>query len=95
MLAGFNGPKYHIISNREAGFGRFDIAIVPSDSTLPGVIIELKYANSETALQKKAKEALNQIHTKAYDAYPDFHGVKTIWHYGIAFHGKHLCVEMD
>lgn len=95
MLAGFNGPKYRILSNREAGFGRFDIAIIPSDSTLPGVIIELKYANSETALQKKAREALNQIHTKAYDAYPDFHGVKTIWHYGIAFHGKHLCVEMD
>ena len=95
MLAGFNGPKYQILSNREAGFGRFDIAIVPNDNTLPGVILELKYADNETALPQKAKEALAQIHAKAYDKYPDFHGVKTIWHYGIAFHGKHLYVEMD
>ncbi len=95
MLAGFNGPKYQIISNREAGYGRFDIAIVPHDAALPGVIMELKYADSEEALPKKAKEALEQIHAKAYDKYPDFREIKTIWHYGIAFHGKHLCVEMD
>ena len=95
ILAGFNGPKFKVLSNRESGDGRFDIAIVPTDTAFPGVILELKYTDTATSLQKKAREALKQIHDKGYAKYEGFDKVNAIWHYGIAFSGKHLHVEMD
>ncbi|MBR4694587.1 MAG: PD-(D/E)XK nuclease domain-containing protein, partial [Selenomonadaceae bacterium] len=59
----------------------------------PGVILELKSAKSEEAMEEKAKEALRQIGEKAYLAELSRQGVKEIWKYGIAFHGKKVWLE--
>ncbi len=37
--------KYHITSNRESGFGRYDIMLEPVDGELPAVIMEFKVFN--------------------------------------------------
>ncbi|MBR3457426.1 MAG: AAA family ATPase, partial [Selenomonadaceae bacterium] len=85
--------SYRVESNRESGYGRFDIAFFPLKDGAPGVILELKSAKSEEAMEEKAKEALRQIGEKAYLAELSRQGVKEIWKYGIAFHGKKVWLE--
>ena len=85
--------EYRIASNRESGYGRFDIASFPLKENAPGVILELKAAKTETELEAKAKEALLQIADKAYGTELSRQGVKEVWSYGIAFCGKKVWLE--
>ncbi len=83
---------YIIESNRESGYGRFDLAIIPKDVEKTGVIMEFKIAASENELEEKAREALLQIEDREYVAEFQKRGVKEIWKYGIAFCGKKIAV---
>ena len=56
-------PQYTVRSNRESGYGRFDLAIFPKRPTLAGVIMELKVAKDENELEQVAETALEQIET--------------------------------
>ena len=87
----------YVTSNRESGDGRYDIALSPKVSNLPGIIIELKAENNcnENELQELAKTALKQINDKKYDTELKLKGVKTIYKYGVAFSGKHVAVEAE
>lgn len=93
MMACFGHPNYAIRSNRESGFGRFDLAIFPKDKTRPGVVMEFKYARRKEDLSKEAAAAIRQIQDRAYTAELESEGVEKVWLYGIAFHGKEICVE--
>ncbi|MBR2216370.1 MAG: AAA family ATPase, partial [Selenomonadaceae bacterium] len=73
---------YRVKSNRESGYGRFDIAFFPVNNASPGVILELKAAKGITAeeeLMPLAEEALKQIDDKEYIAELTEQGVKEIW----------------
>lgn len=94
MTALFLGSDYTIESNRESGYGRFDLAIFPKDTNTAGVIMEFKVAADETGMADKAKEALQQIEDKEYVTEFQKRGIKDIWKYGIAFCGKKVCVEV-
>lgn len=87
----------YVTSNRESGDGRYDIALSPKVSNLPGIIIELKAEKNcnENKLQELAKTALKQINDKKYDTELKSKGVKTIYKYGVAFSGKHVAVEAE
>lgn len=87
----------YVTSNRESGDGRYDIALSPKVSNLPGIIIELKAEKNcnENELQELAKTALKQINDKKYDTELKSKGVKTIYKYGVAFSGKHVVVEAE
>ena len=87
----------YVTSNRESGDGRYDIALSPKVSNLPGIIIELKAEKNcnEKELQELAKTALKQINDKKYDTELKSKGVKTIYKYGVAFSGKHVAVEAE
>lgn len=87
----------YVTSNRESGDGRYDIALSPKVSNLPGIIIELKAEKNcnENELQELAKTALKQINDKKYDTELKLKGVKTIYKYGAAFSGKHVAVEAE
>ena len=85
--------EYRVASNRESGYGRFDIAFFPLRDGAPGVILELKSAKSEEAMEEKAKEALHQIEEKAYIRELAQQGGKEVWKYGIAFCGKKVWLE--
>ena len=91
LMLGFSvllDGKYRVESNRESGYGRFDIAFFPLKPGTPGVILELKAAGADEELEQKAKEALGQIAGKEYSAEFARQKVAEVWSYGIAFHGK-------
>lgn len=95
MAALFLGKEYTVESNRESGYGRFDLAIFPKDISKAGVIMEFKATDTEKNLKRKAMEALQQIEEKKY--YMEFsqRGIEIVWKYGIAFCGKKVCVETN
>ena len=85
--------EYRVESNRESGYGRFDIAFFPLKQGTPGVILELKSTKSEEELEEVAKAALGQIREKSYPTELARQGVKEVWNYGIAFCGKKVQME--
>ena len=85
--------EYRVESNRESGYGCFDIAFFPLKTGTPGIVLELKSAKSEEELEEKAKEALRQIEEKAYITELSRQGVGEVWKYGIAFCGKKVWLE--
>ena len=85
--------RYEILSNREAGDGRFDICLKPRDVRLPGILIELKAASKAEGLERLAEDALGQICDRHYEeALAD---VKTVLKYGVAFGGKRVEIRME
>ena len=92
--------NYIITSNRESGFGRYDIMLEPKDKNnthYPGIIIEFKVINprKESSLEETVEAALKQIEEKNYDAELVKRGVKeeNIHHYGFAFRGKEVLID--
>ncbi|WP_301963239.1 AAA family ATPase [uncultured Megasphaera sp.] len=90
----FLDKQYIVESNRESGYGRFDIAIFPKDTQKVGVILEFKAAERTESLEKQADEALRQIQDKQYEVEFAKRGIASVWKYGIAFCGKQVCVKM-
>ncbi len=86
------GRRYEVKSNRESGYGRFDLALVPRDTDHPGVVMEFKVAETPEDMETRAHEALAQIEEKAYTTELKAAGVENIWRYGIAFCGKHVYI---
>ena len=92
--------NYILNSNRESGFGRYDIMLEPIDKNngkLPGIVIEFKVFNQkkEDKLEETVENALRQIKEKDYDAELIKRGVKeeNIRHYGFAFRGKEVLID--
>jgi len=85
---------YHVRSNRESGYGRYDVMIIPSNPEKPGVVIEFKKIEHPEELEAAADAALTQIAKKNYAAELQAQGVTHIYSYGIAFKGKELLVKM-
>lgn len=83
---------YQIASNRESGYGRFDLAFFPKEESLAGILMEIKVAGGEDQLAEKAEEALQQIKEKAYLTEFQTRGCMRIHQYGIAFCGKKVCI---
>lgn len=88
-------PDYIVESNRESGYGRFDLAIFPRDTKKAGVVLEFKVAATEHDLSEKAQEALHQISNRQYLTEFAKRGVNNVWQYGIAFCGKKICVRRN
>ena len=90
----FLDKQYIIESNRESGYGRFDIAIFPKDTQKAGVILEFKAADRTESLAKQADEALRQIQDRQYEVEFAKREIASVWKYGVAFCGKQVCVKM-
>lgn len=90
----FLDKQYIVESNRESGYGRFDIAIFPKDTQKAGVILEFKAADRTESLEKQADEALRQIQDRQYEVEFAKREIASVWKYGVAFCGKQVCVKM-
>jgi len=89
--------RYEITSNRESGTGRYDIALMPRNGNLPGILIELKAAKDVSAeqLRQLAQEALTQIEEKQYDTIMKSRKIAPIFKYGVAFSGKNVEIAKE
>lgn len=95
-LVSVMSDQYKVVSNREAGLGRFDIALIPVDKNRTGIMMEFKNTNDKKVdLQALAREALTQINDKEYTAAFAMDGVKDVKKYGLAFCGKQVAVEQS
>lgn len=89
--------KYHITSNRESGFGRYDIMLEPVEiGQSDAIILEFKVIDpeSEADLNATVNNALEQIRHKQYDAQLLARGFRPdqICAYGFAFQGKQVLI---
>ncbi|WP_368254352.1 AAA family ATPase [Blautia wexlerae] len=93
--------QYEICSNRESGFGRYDVMMIPrkpGNRRCPAIIMEFKVHNSkkEETLEETVDHALDQIEAMNYDAQLFARGFerREIRHYGFAFEGKKVLIGM-
>jgi hypothetical protein len=89
---------YYLRSNRESGYGRYDVMMEPKDLSTPAVIMEFKVQNEtagEATLEDTAQNALKQIKEKKYDTELVSRGISAdhILKYGLAFRGKECLIR--
>ncbi|MGL6099325.1 MAG: AAA family ATPase [Fusobacteriaceae bacterium] len=81
---------FYPLSNREAGYGRYDIALEPKDPLGIGYIFEFKVANKLEEMDGLGSEALEQIENKRYRTDMENRGVKDIKEIAMVFYKKSL-----
>jgi hypothetical protein len=94
MLIGLK-DKYEIKSNRESGYGRYDVMLIPYNPSDLGIVMEFKKIGrfEKTDLETAVASALKQIEDKHYDAELRARGVTRILHLGFAFEGKNVAIR--
>ena len=94
MLVGLK-DQYEVKSNRESGFGRYDVMLIPKDKNGLGIIMEFKKidAYDKIDLEKAVTLALKQIEDKRYAQDLLDAGVTNILYLGLAFEGKNVLIR--
>lgn len=88
--------QYEVRSNRESGYGRYDVMLIPRQKNQLAFVLEFKVydAQEELKLEDTVQSALVQIEEKDYDTELIERGISKskIRHYGFAFEGKKVLI---
>ena len=88
--------QYEVRSNRESGYGRYDVMLIPRQKNQLAFVLEFKVydAQEELKLEDTVQSALLQIEEKHYDTELIERGISKskIRHYGFAFEGKKVLI---
>lgn len=86
---------HEIKSNRESGFGRYDIIIIPKNPGLPGYVIEFKAVDEDIneTVPAAVNAAFKQIEDKKYETELVERGIRNIKKLAIVFSGKRVAVK--
>jgi hypothetical protein len=87
------GPGYQVKSNRESGYGRYDIMIIPKDTGKLGFIIEFKKTRKKETLESAVKSALEQIENQKYESELLQRGIEKYKKLAVVFKGKEVIVK--
>ncbi len=95
MLVGLK-DTYYVNSNRESGFGRYDIMLEPKDKNGNSFIMEFKVLKDgeEKTLKETIENAKKQIEEKKYEESLKERGFKNITKMVYAFNGKEVEMEV-
>ena len=95
MLVGLK-DSYYVKSNRESGFGRYDIMLEPHDKSKNSFIIEFKVADEfeKETIEKTIESAKKQIEEKDYESNLRERGFTNITKMVFAFKGKECKMEI-
>lgn len=84
---------HEVKSNRESGYGRYDIMLIPKDIEQLGIILEFKTVLDEnTPLPIAAEQAIQQINQRQYVTELQNRGLQHILKMGLAFRGKKVYI---
>ena len=95
MLVGLK-DSYYVKSNRESGYGRYDIMLEPKEKESNSFIMEFKIIESmeEKEVKAKIKEAKEQIKDKKYEQELKERGFKNITKMVFVCNGKEIKMEI-
>jgi len=87
--------QYEIKSNRESGYGRYDLMVIPHDPTGLGYIIEFKKVDAEEneTAEIAMQKAFAQIAEKKYATELLARGINSFKQLAIVFEGKKVWVK--
>lgn len=94
MLLGLQG-RYEVKSNRESGYGRYDVVLIPFDPKDLGIILEFKKIGpfDSSTLEEGIASAFKQIEDKHYAQELQNRNVHRILYLGLAFKGKQVLIR--
>jgi len=89
------GNEYEISSNRELGYGRYDILALPKDRKRPAILMEMKSISGfyREDPEKAMKEAIEQIDKRKYAKELETRGFKNILKIVVVSDGKKVWVK--
>ena len=93
LLVSLPASSYEVNSNKESGYGRYDICLIPKDLSKKAIIMEFKTIrvkeNKDTALDS----AIKQLIEKKYETEILKRGIKDILRFGVVFDGKRVWIK--
>jgi len=87
------GEEYEVRSNRESGYGRYDVMVLPRAAGRAGVVLELKVPDEDEAVEAALDAALRQLADRDYAAELRARGADPVHELAAVFDGKRAYVR--